>query len=155
MEERKVASRIFGVPATGESRIEISYVPASSRARGASTIARLYDAGTLLTSVDAPHGGTCRGKACWTAKPTKLVYRNADRSATGTQSVSLKQGLTDGSAAITVKAKGSKIAMPDLGALTGPIVVQLQRSGGAPCFGATYSAPFLRNDGVNFRDRAD
>ena len=63
------------------------------------------------------------------------------------------------------------VARPDLGELpvvgpyvakawkgmgfTGPIVVQLQRSGGAPCFGATYSAPFLRNDGVNFRDRAD
>src|SRR5207248_10849090 len=36
------------------------------------------------TSVDAAHGGTCRGKSCWTAKPTSLVYRNADRSPTGT-----------------------------------------------------------------------
>ena len=115
----------------------------------------LYDAGTLLTSVDASHGGTCRGRPCWTAKSTSLAYKNPDRSATGTQTIALKQGLTDGSASITVKAKGTKIPMPDLGALTGPIVVQLQQSGGAPCFGATYSAPFLRNDGTTFSDRAD
>src|SRR5437867_12977249 len=40
------------------------------------------------------------------------------------------------------KAKGLNVAMPDLGALTGPLTVQLQRSGGGPCFGATFSAPF-------------
>jgi hypothetical protein len=77
------------------------------------------------------------------------------RSATGTQNVSLKQGLTDGSASIAVKAKGTKIPMPDLGALTGPIVVQPQRSGGALCFSATYSAPFIKDDGVTSRDKAD
>jgi hypothetical protein len=83
------------------------------------------------------------------------VYRNADRSPTGTQGITLKQGLVDGAAAITVKAKGAKIPLPDLGALTGPVVVQLQRSGGAPCFGATYSAPFRKHDASNFSDTAD
>jgi len=115
----------------------------------------VYDDGALLTSVDAAHGGTCRGKPCWTAKPTSLVYRNADRSPTGTQGITLKQGLLDGAASITVKAKGAKIPLPDLGALTGPVVVQLQRSGGAPCFGATYSAPFRKHDASNFSDTAD
>jgi VCBS repeat protein/Big-like domain-containing protein len=115
----------------------------------------LYDAGALLTSLDASHGGTCRGKPCWTAKSTSVAYKNPDRSATGTQSIAMKQGLTDGSASITLKAKGTKIPMPDLRALTGPVVVQLQRSGGAPCFGATYSAPFLKSDGTSFSDRAD
>ncbi len=37
------------------------------------------------------------------------------------------------------KAKGGKLVMPDLGVITGPIDVQMQRSGGAPCFGATYT----------------
>jgi len=45
--------------------------------------------------------------------------------------------------------------MPDLGSLTGPVTVQLHPSGGGPCFGATYSPPFLKNDGVTFKDRAD
>jgi hypothetical protein len=115
----------------------------------------VYDNGALLTSIDAAHGGTCRGKPCWTAKPTSLVYRNADRSPTGTQGIALKQGLVNGAASITVKAKGAKIPLPDLGALTGPLVVQLQRSGGAPCFGATYSAPFRKHDASNFSDTAD
>ena len=26
----------------------------------------IYDAGTLVTSAEAPHGGTCRGRPCWT-----------------------------------------------------------------------------------------
>ena len=69
--------------------------------------------------------------------------------------MTLKDGLVDGTASIIVKAKGAKIPLPDLGALTGPVVVQLQRSGGAPCFGATYSAPFRRHDASNFGDTAD
>jgi len=115
----------------------------------------LYDDGMLLTSVEAPHGGTCRGRPCWSAKSTSLSYKNADASDTGVRSVALKQGLTDGSASIKVQAKGTKIAMPDVGALTGPIDVRLHRSGGGPCFGATYSAPFLKHDAVSFSDRAD
>ncbi len=115
----------------------------------------VYDAGTLITSLVAPHGGTCRGKACWSAKATSLVYKNPDESATGTRTVSLKQGLADGKASISVKAKGQNIVMPNLGALTGPIDVQLQRSGGAPCFGATYSAPFLKHDPTILSDKAD
>jgi hypothetical protein len=115
----------------------------------------LYDAGTLLTSLVAPHGGTCRGRPCWTAKSTSLAYKNPDRSATGTQSVALKQGLTDGSASITVKAKGTKIPMPDLGALTGPIVVQLSAAAAHRASARPTARPFLKSDGTTFSDRAD
>jgi hypothetical protein len=31
----------------------------------------------------------------------------------------------------------------------------LQRSGGGPCFGATYSAPFKKSDATIFKDRGD
>ena len=90
-----------------------------------------------------------------TLTPTKLKYKNRDGSASGTKSILFKEGLTDGEAQIVWKAKGGKLVMPDLGAITGPIDVQMQRSGGAPCFGATYSAPFTKSDATIFKDKAD
>ena len=115
----------------------------------------LYDAGVLVTSADADAGGVCRGRPCWSAKPTSIKYKNSDASITGTVGIKLKEGSFDGKASISVKAKGTKVAMPDLNALTGPVVVQLHRSGGGPCFGATYSAPFVKHDAAMFKDKAD
>src|SRR5215813_12455346 len=84
----------------------------------------LYEAGTLLTSADATHGGLCRGRPCWTAKPpTTIVYTDRDASATGTIGIKLRAGAVDGSASIKVKAKGGKVGMPDLSMITGPLVV--------------------------------
>ena len=45
--------------------------------------------------------------------------------------------------------------MPSLLSLTGPLDVQLRKSSGDLCWGATYSAPFLKNDGISFKDKAD
>src|SRR6185369_12977611 len=115
----------------------------------------VYDNDVLLTSVDASAGGICRGKPCWSVKPTSIQYKNADGSPSGAVKIKLKEGLFDGKASIQVKARGDKVALPDLGALTGPIDVQLQRSGGAPCFGTTFSAPFLKHDATAFKDKAD
>jgi hypothetical protein len=103
----------------------------------------------LLASAVAEHGSG------WTSKPGGWLYRNGTGSSTGTTFVKLSEGLTDGAAKILVHGKGVKLAMPDLGSLTGPVTVQLHPSGGGPCFGATYSPPFLKNDGVTFKDRAD
>ena len=116
----------------------------------------LYDAGALVTSATADAGGTCGTKPCWTAKPTSLAYKNRDTSSTGTQVVKLKEGLVDGKASIVWKAKGLHVAMPALDTLGGPLTVQMHRSGGGPCFGATYSAPFLKSDGSTIlKDKAD
>ena len=116
----------------------------------------LYDAGALVTSATADAGGTCGTKPCWTAKPTTLAYKNRDTSSTGTQVVKLKEGLVDGKASIVWKAKGLRVAMPALDMLGGPLTVQMHRSGGGPCFGATYSAPFLQADGSTIlKDKAD
>ncbi len=119
----------------------------------------IYDAGALIASADADGGGLCRGKPCWSAKPattpTKYKYKNRDMSPSGTQSILLKEGLVDGKAQIVWKAKGPKVVLPDLSAITGPVDVQMQRSGGAPCFGATYSAPFTKSDATTFKDKAD
>ena len=69
--------------------------------------------------------------------------------------LSLVQGTTDGKAKITVAGKGVPLLMPDLGDITGPVDVQLHRSGGEPCFGSTFSAPFTKSDGTIFKDKAD
>jgi len=115
----------------------------------------LYDQGTLLTSVTADGGGLCAGKPCWTEKPTSFVYKDKDLTPTGAQALQLVEGLVDGKAKITLKAKGVPLALPDLGALVGPIDVRLHRSGGGPCFGSTFSPPFLKSDAATFKDRAD
>jgi hypothetical protein len=115
----------------------------------------LYDQGALIASVTAEGGGVCAGKPCWAEKPTGFLYKDKALTPTGAQTLQLVQGLTDGKARITLKAKGVPLAMPALGGLVGPIDVQLHRSGGAPCFGSTFSAPFLKSDGTTFKDRSD
>ncbi len=115
----------------------------------------VYDAGTLIASADAAPGGTCGAQPCWKAKPTSFAYKNGAASPTGTSAITLKAGLADGKASIGYQAKGVTLDLPDLAAITGPVVVQLQRSGGAPCFEATYDAPFAKHDATSFKDKAD
>jgi hypothetical protein len=74
---------------------------------------------------------------------------------TGTQSVSLKEGLVAGKAKITFKGKGAPLAMPTPDSFTGPIAVRLHRSGAATCWGADFSAPFLKHDGTQLKDTSD
>ncbi len=113
----------------------------------------VYDAGVLVTSAEADHGGTCGTKPCWKDKPTGYGYTSHAGSPTGATSIGLKDGLADGKASITFKAKGIHLVMPDLTSIAGPLDVQLQRSGGGPCFGATFFAPFDRQDARELKDK--
>lgn len=113
----------------------------------------VYDDGALVTSVTADHGGTCRGKPCWTSKSKSFVYADKDRTPTGMSKLTLTEGI-DGKAKIKATAKGFSLALPDPGNLAGPVEVQLQRSGGGPCFGSTFSAPFKQSDAA-FKDKGD
>ena len=114
----------------------------------------VYDEGALLASVTADHGGVCRGKPCWHAKSKGFSYADKDGTPTGMRKLVLTEGV-DGKAKITVRAKGFPLSLPALGTFVGPVDVQLQRSGGAPCFGSTFSAPFKRSDAAVFKDKAD
>jgi len=115
----------------------------------------IYDAGAALTSVVADGGEFCVTKPCWKEKTTGFGYANRLMSSTGAKTVTLKEGLIAGRASIAFQGTGTKLAMPDLNAITGPVTIQLHRSGGGPCFGATFSAPFLRKDATQLIDRAD
>jgi hypothetical protein len=115
----------------------------------------LYDGAGLLTSFTVPAGGTCAGKPCWSAKPTAFTYKDKTRSADGIAQIVLKAG-ADGKAKIQVKGKGVNLPMPSLSNLSSPLVVQLVRPGAPTCFGASFSfPPVIKNDGVQFKDKAD
>jgi hypothetical protein len=115
----------------------------------------IYDGGAPITSAVAAGGEFCVNKPCWTERPTGFGYANRLTSSTGARTLMLKQGLVDGRSSITFVGKGVKLSMPELDEVTGPVTVQLHRSGGGPCFGATFSPPFLRSDATQLVDRAD
>src|SRR5262249_10360424 len=109
----------------------------------------------LVQSFTAPAGGLCGHNPCWSAKTTSIAYRNHLASSTGVTAVRLREGLIDGKASIAVTGRGAKLPMPSLASLVGPVDVQLHRSSGGPCGGATYSAPFAKDDGATFKDKND
>jgi len=115
----------------------------------------LYDAGALVASATADAGGTCAGRPCWSEKPTSFGYRDRDLLPTGTQSVTLKEGLADGKTRIAFKGKGGPLTIPLPGSFAGPIAVRLHRSGAPTCWGADFSAPFLRQDAIQLKDKSD
>jgi hypothetical protein len=116
----------------------------------------IYDNGSLVSSARMPAGGTCGVKPCWTSPSAmSLKYKDGDLTPDGAQLLRLQQGLVDGKAKIICKGKGLNLDMPSTSTIVGPVDVQLKRTGGGPCFGAKYSAPFLKQDGSTFKDKAD
>ena len=115
----------------------------------------LYEGTGLLTGMTVPPAGSCAGRPCWQAKRTSFKYKDRDLIPDGIRKVTLKAGLSAGLASITVDGRGANLRMPVLGnALTSPLTVQLKSTSGI-CWEAVYSAPFLKNDGVTLRDKAD
>jgi hypothetical protein len=115
----------------------------------------VYDGTGLRASAVAPAGGMCRARGCWKEQPRGFLYKNRDLTPEGLSLVSLKEGL-DGKARIQVKGHGELLALPDLTMVSSPLTVQLHRRGGGACWGAKYSfPPALKNDGVQFIDKAD
>lgn len=114
----------------------------------------LYDNGAFVTSATAPAGGTCGSANCWVGDGDRFTYKDKLRDPQGVQKLALRAG-GDGDARILFKGKGADLPMPNLASLTGPLDVQIINSTGSVCWGATYSAPFHLNDGVNFKDKSD
>jgi hypothetical protein len=116
----------------------------------------IYDASvagdTLRLDATAPAGGVCAGRPCW--KETSSGFRYADRELTpeGLATVRLKAG-APGAGRIAIKGRGANLALPGL-PLTAPVIVQLQRRDGVPCWSATFSAP-ATNTSEAFRAKAD
>lgn len=115
----------------------------------------IYDgADALVSSATVPAGGTCGQAACWRENATGFKYRSRDRTPDGVQSLILHRGVSDGEAKITLKGKGTNLAMPALATLAQPLTVQIKRAGGL-CWQAVYGAPASRQSPEQFRDTSD
>lgn len=114
----------------------------------------IYENGTLVSSASAEAGGTCNGVPCWTDQPRGYQFKDPALDPFGVQRLQLKEG-DDGRAKILFRGKRVYLQTPDLSAASGPIEVQLISSASATCWGATFSAPFDRNDGQIFKDKSD
>lgn len=104
-----------------------------------STIALcLYANGALAMAATAPAAGLCGAKHCWVSAKNGFVYADKkERSPDGITSVKLVAG-ADGKAAIKIAGKGPTVPLPTT-PLTVPIVVQVVRGDGGPCWSATFS----------------
>jgi hypothetical protein len=114
----------------------------------------IYDAGALVSSARADAGGICHGRACWKETALGFTFKDRDLTPDGWYQLVLKEGPTGG-AKLFAKGRGANLQMPDLAALTGPLDVRLHTSSGTVCWGATYSAPFQKQDATGFKDHAD
>ncbi len=74
-----------------------------------------------------------------------MVHAVAGRESTG----------IDGKAKEVFTGKGASLALPNPASLTGPIDVQLRRSGALLCWGARFSAPFKKDVGGLLSDKSD
>jgi hypothetical protein len=91
---------------------------------------------------------------CWVDTNSGFHFHNSSVQPTGVRSLSLVAG-ADNKASATFKGKGADLDLPDPGSLVGPIDVQLRTTAGSLCFGATFSAPFLKDDSGILRDKSD
>jgi hypothetical protein len=114
----------------------------------------LYDQNGLRLTARIPAGGDCAGRPCWSEKSTGFKYKDKAATPDGITHVTLKAGIA-GKAKILVKGKGVNLPMPSpLTAITQPVTVQLQSSGGI-CWEAIYSAPPTKQTAEQFKDKAD
>ncbi|HJQ83529.1 MAG TPA: FG-GAP-like repeat-containing protein [Candidatus Binatia bacterium] len=115
----------------------------------------LYEDGALFRELDLPAGQLCAGRPCWRDQEKGFAYADRDLSPHGVATAKLVAGLFAGQARVSLKAKGGGIALPLLSSLTGVLDVQLQKTGGGVCWGATFTPPFLKNDGTTLKAISD
>ncbi len=114
----------------------------------------VYDTNGATTSIVmsrlVPAGATD-----WTNLGAKgFKYKNSSGAPDGLTSLKLRPG-AEGKAKVLVKGKGSNLGVANLGFLeSATITVQLHAASGA-CFGASYSAEFIKNDSAQFKDKSD
>jgi hypothetical protein len=140
----QTASDEFGNPVTGSSSYAIC----------------VYDTtaghAALVSSITATAASTCGTAPCW--GPTRKGFRHLERTASGGLRISLSSG-AEGRASIRVKAKGNRLPLPSPASSTQlfhqdpTFTVQIVRTDGGPCWGATYSMPAARHTAERFVDK--
>ena len=108
----------------------------------------VYEDGVLKHGYDIPAG------ASWKATSSGYSYHSTDRLPAGILAGKLKAG-ADGATTIKVKGKGDLLALSPPGDFAGVLKVQLQRTDGSVCWGATFSPPFSKQDSVMLKAASD
>jgi len=118
------------------------------------TLCAYDEADTLVLQADAPAGGICAGRTCWTGAYNRgFKYKHRNGNPSGTTNLTLKPGLA-GRSKITMKGKGidlSQLTMPRSPAST--LRLQLRNDTNDTCFESTFSPPFGKNTTVRFSDK--
>jgi hypothetical protein len=114
----------------------------------------VYDQGGvhLVLQPLMPAGGACGTSACWKPVGTRgFKYKDGERTPAGIDKATLLAG-GPGKAKISLKGKGSTLALPPLG-LTTPVAVQLQATNGQ-CWESRFSTP-IQNTATQFKAKSD
>jgi hypothetical protein len=103
-----------------------------------------------------PAGATCGGADCWRplGKPPGARgwrYHDATRTQAGLEKILMKPG-ADGGARIIAKGRGPNLGLPTPLGIDLPLLVQLQRDGGA-CWEASYTTPTVDTE-TRFKARS-
>ncbi|MFI5041965.1 MAG: hypothetical protein ACHQNA_08990, partial [Acidimicrobiales bacterium] len=105
----------------------------------------------LALSIQAPAGGLCGTKPCWTTKGVKLRYRDHDRPPDGADTLELvPDGTVEGK--VTMTAKGPHLVLP-AGPLSPDVRLQLRRDDDVVCWEATFQTNIHRNSAGLFRGK--
>ena len=111
----------------------------------------VYEDGVLQHGFDIPAG------ASWKATSSGFSYHDKDRAPAGILAGKLKAG-ADGKSSIKVKGKGDLLDLalsPAPDEFTGVLKVQLQRTDGSVCWGATFSPPYAKQDSAQLKAVSD
>jgi hypothetical protein len=101
----------------------------------------------LLTTASAPPGGTCDKKGvkpCWKDFSKGYKYKDSLTTPQGLSNLQLKEG-AEGKSKVKVTGKGERLSLPDFGAITGELIVQLVNNSTGECFDAGFVQPFKKH----------
>jgi hypothetical protein len=99
----------------------------------------VYEDDVLVREIAIP-----AGSMRWQETAAGFSYRDPNLSPDGVLTVKLTAGAADGDTKIRLKARGANLGPPDLAPPTGTLDIQLRRTDGSICWGATYSPPFKK-----------
>lgn len=111
----------------------------------------IYDGTGVVSFASTPPFGSSN----WSSNFKGYKYKDKLGTSDGVTQVILKSHADPGKAKIIFKGKGLNLDMPSVGGLTSPVTVQLHRSDDPLCWSATYSAPFIKQNSEQFKDKAD
>ena len=103
----------------------------------------------------APAGDVCGPRPCWKKRDSRrFKYTDPDRTPDGISRIALRARPSKTRAHVVVAGRGPNLDMPML-PLDQPLRAQLIKSDGPECWEATFSAPPLKSNQRQFRDKND